>query len=966
MPTKFILSLFFAIAFLPFLNAQNGFVRGTVFDGSNGEYLPGVTIFAEGTTAGTITDLDGKFNLSLAPGVYDLRVSFISYETLKINGVKVLPGQVNSLDNLKLKQASIDITEVTVSAQMVRNTDNALLTMKKKSANLLDGLSASGLKKTGDSDAAASVKRIPGVSVEGGKYVFVRGLGDRYTKIMLNGLDIPGLDPDRNTLQMDIFPSNIIDNIIVNKSFTAELPADFTGGAINIETKDFPEERKSNIQGSFGYNPNYHFNSNYLTYEGGKTDMLGFDDGTREIPATENIPFFSEVIANPNGEKGTRYKEILNAFDPTLAAMKEQSFMDYSFGFSMGNQFPYKKITLGYNLAFSYKNNTEFFKDAEYGRYGLLSDSSINEMETREYQKGDFGTNSVLWSGMAGFAVKTKNSKYRINLLHLQNGESKAGIFNYVGSDQGSNFEAIQHNLEYSQRSMSNMLVSGKHSFASNTWSLEWKFSPTLSKMEDPDIRFTRYGIRGSGFAISTEYGFPERIWRTLEETNFSGSLHIEKEFDFMGQKSKLHFGGNMNQKERDFSIYNYNLNIRGITLTGDPNELFKPENLWPYNGNPGRGTTYEAPFYPDNSNQFNASIQNTAAFVSAELGLYENLRGIFGVRMENYTQWYTGQDQSGENALDNKKVLDKLNFFPSINFIYNLTENQNLRLSYTKTIARPSFKELSFAEIFDPVSGRAFMGGLFPDKIIRGTDTTIYWDGNLVPTDVQNFDFRWEAFQDNGQMVSGSLFYKTFHKPIEMVQYITQTGSFQPRNVGDGKVLGAELELRQSFGFIHDELNNLLFSSNFSYIYSRIELSKTELESRKNNARAGQEIKSHRAMAGQSPLIVNCGISFTGEKPGFWKGLEAGIFYNVQGRTLQIVGINDRPDIYTLPFHSVNVNITKSFGEEKRLQLGLKIDNLLNQKKATVFQSYEAKDKYDSMLKPGTSFQFKISYNLF
>lgn len=958
----------FSIAFFLFLitiqlTAQQGTIRGTVYDDATGEYLPGVTIFLEGTTLGTLTDLDGKFNLSVNPGTYDLRVSFISYETLVIKEIRVKSGEVSLFDNLRLKETTFELTEVVIMAQGVRNTENALLSIKRKSANVIDGISSSGFRKIGDSDAASSMKRVTGVSVEGGKYVYVRGLGDRYTKTILNGMDVPGLDPDRNTIQMDIFPTNVIDNIIVHKSFTADLPADFTGGIIDISIKDFPEEKTGNISFNFGYNPSYHFRDDYLTYTGGKTDFLGFDDGTREIPATTDIPIFSEVVGDPDGEKAQRYKEILGSFNPDMAAFEKMSFMDFGIGASLGNQMAREKVTYGYNVAISYKNSTEFYKDAEFGRYGLSADPSVYEMEVREFQKGDYGASNVLLSGMAGFAVKTQNSKYRINILHLQNGESKAGIFDYIGSDQGSNFDAFQHNLDYSQRSMSNLLLSGKHSITSKDIEIEWKLSPTLSKMDDPDIRFTRYVVSEGDFVIGTESGFPERIWRDLEEFNAAGLVHLSKGFQVLQRDAKLMLGAAYTYRERDFAIRSYALNIRNVPLTGDPDELFLPENLWPMDGNVNNGTTYEAPFVPVNPNQFNSNTRNTAGYVSFDFSPVKKLKTILGVRMENYVQYYTGQDQLGYNVLDNEKVLDNIDFFPSLNLIYALNQKQNLRFTWSRTIARPSFKELSYAEIYDPISGRTFIGGLFRDADdVAGIE---YWDGNLVSTDIQNFDLRWEVYPSEGQNISLSGFYKSFDNPIEMVQYATLAGAFQPRNVGDGQVLGAELEFRLGMKLLTRKLENFSLVANMTWTRSSIELSNTEYESRVLNARTGQTVDDYRDMAGQAPFIVNAGLTYDGGEKGFWNGFEAGLFYNVQGKTLQYVGMVDRPDIYSKPFHSLNLNMNKTIGEEKRFQVGFKIDNILNADKESVYESYGAEDQYFTRLSQGTTFNFRISYSL-
>jgi hypothetical protein len=948
------------------INAQNGFIRGKIFDNESGETLPGINVNIEGSNLGTVSDFDGNFNISIEPGIYSLKISFISYETLIISGVEVKSKDVTLLDNIRLKETRIELAEVTITAKEIRNTESALNTIKMKSANMMDGISSSTLKKIGDSDVASSMKRVTGVSVDGGKYVFVRGLGDRYTKTTLNGLDIPGLDPDRNSLQIDLFPTSIIDNLVVHKSFSAELPADFTGGIVNIEIKDFPETKKGSVSLGLGYNPNSHFNNQYLTYDGGKTDYLGFDDGTRSIPVTENIPNFIDALTSPNGSNGNKYKEILGSFNQNMAAIKEKSFMDYSFGITYGNQHPFKKVTIGYNFAISYKNTTDFYEDSEYGRYGLSSDDSY-ELVKRTLQKGDYGENNVFLSGLAGFAIKTKNSKFRVYLLHLQNGESKAGVFDFVSSDLGSEFNGFQHTLDYSQRFLSNVLIDGKHAFSDGKWSIEWKFSPTLSRMEDPDIRFTRYVERNGKLTVGTESGFPERIWRNLEESNLSGALHIIREFNFNEQKAKLKFGGAYTNKERDYSLRKFVFNVRewAEPLTGKPNELFDPANLWPRNGNLNQGTAYEAPFFPLNSNQYNASVNYSAAYISLEIGLLKKLKSIVGVRFENYIQYYTGQNQQGTLVLKNSKVLDNSGFFPTVGLIYSLSEKQNLRFSYSKTIARPSMKELSFAEIYDPLSGITFIGSLHQE--IDLDNNIIFWNGNLVSTDIHNVDLRWELFQSGGSMVSISGFYKNFNNPIEIVQYTTtQKTSIQPRNVGNGQVFGAELEFRQNLDIINETLQNFGFLLNFTYVKSQIKMSSTEYESRQLNARPGQTIEQYRNMAGQAPFIINAGISFNGAKEGFWKGFDAGLYYNVQGSTLQIVGISDRPDIYSSPFHSLNFNTNKAFGKKSRLNVGFKIDNILNSKKIQVYKSFKATDQYQSYLNQGVTFELKLGYNFF
>ncbi len=947
--------------------SQDSYIRGVIFDAENGEFLPGVTIstIVNGSPRGTMTDLDGKFNLKIPAGTHDIKISYISYEKVTIEDIQVKAGDATVLDDIGLKEASVELEEVVVTGQAKRNTETALLAAKRRSANLIDGISAAKFRKIGDSDAASSMKRVPGVSVSGGKYVFVRGLGDRYTKTLLNGVEIPGLDPDRNTLQMDIFPTNVLDNIIIKKTFTPDLPGDFSGGLVDIETKDFPSEKTGKFSFSTGYNPDYHFNSNYLTYDGGNTDFLGFDDGTREIPATENIPSFPLVVGNPEGENAKRYINILNSFNPNMAAYQEQSLMDYGLGASFGNQRPLKNITLGYNLALNYSNSTEYFKNAEFGRYGIQQgDPDVYEMERREYQYGNYGKNNVFLSGLGGFAVKTQKSKYKLNILHLQNGESQAGIFEFKGSDQGSVFDALQHGLDYSQRSLTNILLDGNHNLYETGWKINWKLSPTLSRLYNPDIRFSRYETRDDGiYRIGTEVGFPERIWRELEEYNLASVLHLTKDYDFMGRKAKLNFGGSETYKYRDYTIRTFALNIRNIPLTGNPDEFLNDDNLWPYNGDPTRGTTYEARFVPNNSNEFEASANNAAGYISTDLNLTEDLKSSIGVRVENFKQHYTGQNQLGTIELDDSLVINETNLLPSASFVYKLTSYQNIRASYSKTIARPSFKEFSYAEIYDPISGRTFIGGMFTDESPSGD---VLWDGKLQITHIHNIDLRWELIQANGQMLSISGYYKKFKNPIEIVQFAKQIGAFQPRNVGDGEVFGAELEFRLGLGSISESVENISLTSNITYTASRIKMSKTEYNSRVENARTGQNIGKYRDMAGAAPYIINSGLAYNGGKSGFWEGFEAGLYYNLQGRTLHYVGIVDRPDIYVDPFHSLNFNANKTIGQNKRLNVGLKVANILDDNKAKVFSSYKAQDQFFERLYIGRTFKLRLSYALF
>lgn len=951
--------------------AQKGTIRGTVIDDSDGQTLIGVNIYIPAISKGTVTDLDGKFSMDLDPGFYDLQISYITFQTVTITGVEVSENEVTLLENIRLKSSSMELGEIVITAEAVRSSEVALLTMKKKSATIMDGISASKMKQTGDATAVEAAKRVTGVSIEDGKYVYIRGLGDRYTKSTLNGVEIPGLDPDKNSLQMDIFPTNLIDNIMVSKNFTAELPADFTGGIINVETKDFPEEQIIDVSIGLGFNPDMHFNPDYLTYEGGNTDFLGFDDGTRALPNGAD----GDNIPTPiSGHPADQVNDFVSSFDSQLGAQRQSSLMDYSASFTVGDQLEISKKDsaeshtnydpkLGYIFSLSYKTDYTFYDDVFYGEYQRLIDPDIYELRYANKLEGQLGEESRLLGGLAGLAFKTRYSKLRITAMHLQSGTSRAGKFRIDNSPDAvgqSGYFAASDNLEYNERRLTNILLHGSHSLKDSGWEIDWRLSPTLSSSDDPDIRKTAFSFEPSDTAFfAGAGGNPSRIWRDLDEINATGKLDINKNYNFRGKDAVFKFGGSHTYKQRDYEILSFNMQFFGNQdwPNPDPSTVLNPENIFPSLSN---NIYYQSGNNNPNPNEYQSSVNNTGLYVSNEMNLFPNLKTILGVRAEYYVQRHTGRDQafaSGNtevgNNLDNEIVLESLDFFPSVNLIYALTEEQNLRVSYTRTIARPSFKELSFAQILDPITNRIFNGALF-----EYSD----WDGNLTETRVNNVDVRWELFKERGQLFSLSGFYKQFNDPIELVRIPEQQTSteFQPRNVGNGTLFGIELEMRKNFGFISESLENLSFSGNITYVYSQIDMTATEFRSRKTYEKTGQTLDDRRAMAGQAPYVINGGISYSNAD----MGIETGLFYNVKGPTLYIVGVGLYPDVYNEPFHSLNFSFNKKLGKKGNTSIDFRVSNLLDDEIESYFSSYEAQDQIFSRINPGRAISLGLSHS--
>jgi outer membrane cobalamin receptor len=369
---------------------QTGKVAGTIIDGEFVDPLPFANVSIKGTTTGTTTDFDGKYMLELEPGTYTVIFSYVGYETKEVSDVVIKADEVTLID-ITLTTNSLD--EIIITTSVKRNTENAILNVQRKSVVVLDGLSAQSIKKTGASNIASAVKSVPGVSVQDGKYVYVRGLGDRYTKSILNGVDIPGLDPDRNTIPMDIFPTNIIDNVLVVKSAAADQPADFTGGIVNVVTKDFPTKAEYSISMGLGYNPTMHFKNNFLTYEGSDTDFFGYDDGTRSRPINRYQPIPGTF------DNKALLTSLTNRFQEQLKAEQTTSNPNFSLGLTAGNQYEFSNGNkIGYLASASYKNNTVFYEDRTDG--SAIKDPSSSNFQPRYslLTVGSEGINDVLVS----------------------------------------------------------------------------------------------------------------------------------------------------------------------------------------------------------------------------------------------------------------------------------------------------------------------------------------------------------------------------------------------------------------------------------------------------------------------------------------------------------------------------------------------------------------------------------------
>lgn len=730
------------------------------------------------------------------------------------------------------------------------------------------------------------MRRVTGVSLEGGKNVVVRGLGDRYTKIILNSVEIPGLDPDRNSVQMDIFPTNIIDNVVVYKTFSPNLPGDFSGGIVDIVTKDFPEKKTFGASISLGYNPNMHFKNNFLKYNSSSTDWLGFDDGTRALPFYKNIVLPDPSLKSPALESATK------SFTKELASSESMNNLNKSISLSYGDQKTYSKGSLGYIFAINYNNTTNHYDNFRIGEF--LKNSEGTGYELNRETAGTLSEQSVLWSALGGISFKSKKNKVSLDVLKIQNGESKSAKLTQANVELNSS--VIQRdNLEYYERSITNISLSGRHNLAEKL-TLNWRLSPTIVGVDEPDIRTTGFDItEAENPVLRPAVGADvTRIYRNLNENNLASNVDLSYDTKFLNRDSKFKFGIYANRKARDFEIYNFLFRVGNqseLALNGDPNNLLKDENIWSTIRPEG---TYVIGNY-EPANTFQATQNIFAAYAMNDQQITKKLKVIYGLRFEKITTNYSGQNNSGSIVYNNTKVFDANNFLPSLNAVYQIKEKLNLRASINRTAARPTFKENSIAQIQDRISDRTFLGNI-----------------SLKQTKINNYDLRLEKFFTEGDLVSASLFMKQFFDPIQLAVFdASNPTNFIPRNFDDVNVYGFELEAVKKLGFISESLNNFQLAANFTMVESKFNL------------------------VGLSPTIFNTALNYTNKDNGF----EASLNYNVQGPKLAIVGSGRISDVYELPFKALNFRIAKSFGIENRYQIALLGENLLNSKKQKQYE---------------------------
>lgn len=916
--------LSFLILFLFQINvySQNdGKILGAVYDNTTGEILIGANIMVEGTLIGAASDIDGNYIINNLPaGVYSLSVSMIGYAKLKIKEIKITDNEEKKID-INLVPQVLETDEIVVTAQALTNTENSVLRLQKKSSNIVDAISAELISKNNSSDGSDVLKRMSGITISQGKFAFIRGIGDRYNNTLLNGSELPSTDPEKKSFSYDIFPASLIESIVTSKTFTPDKPADFSGGLVSINTVEFPAGFVFNFSTSTKYNT-LTTNKIFDSYQGGSTDYLGIDDGTRALPSI--IPNVKVVKGNFTPDE---IKEFGMSFKNNWKTISNKAPINSGFNFSIGDKLPLDltdESQLGYFGSFIYSNS--------YHTKSVIQRSYTFEGLRYDYDGSNYNR-EVEWSGLLNLSLKIDNNN-KISSKNIYTKNSNDYNIYYEGQYKYADQYRQVTSLDFIERSLISNQVIGTHQLdLFKGLNVEWNLSYSTSTRDEPDRR--RYIYYRDIYSPTDPLRF---LMDQAISTRYFGNLkdHIfnySSDFTFKLFQSPVlptfKIGITYNKKDRQFNARNFGFrnNFGGNFLREDSvlqqpvDMIFQPENF--------ENKFIEITETTRGSDSYTADQKIYSTYLLLDMTLFSKLRVVTGARYERSNQILNSKTITNEDLKVDRLYNDVL---PSVNLTYYLTDDINLRLGYSKTLARPEFRELAPFSYFD----------FNANELVQGNQ-------NLSRAIINNYDFRFEFYPNPKELIAVSLFYKNFQNPIE--QILIASSSFEPvrsfENGNEAKNYGLELELKKSLGFIASMFKNFFFIGNTSFVNSKIEIGKT------NGFQS-----SYRAMQGQADFIMNLGLYYDDYDGGFSSTLT----YNRVGERISRVGFAGLGDIIETPSDQIDFSISKKIFTHFNLKLV--VQDLLNQDKIFI-QKTPLGDKESEIQKLGRNISLGVSYQL-
>ncbi|MEQ1855867.1 MAG: TonB-dependent receptor [Longimicrobiales bacterium] len=843
----------------------DGRIVGRVVDSESGRALPGAQVAIDGTSQGVLAGVDGRYMIQrVHPGTVGVRVVMIGFATKTITGVVVPAGGAVEL-NLSVDPSALLMDEIIVTAAAERGSVARALDEQRTSVNVVSALTREEMSRSPDGDAAEAVKRVSGVTVQDGKYVFVRGLGERYTTTSLNGARVPSPEPERRVVPLDLFPSGLLETITTSKTFTPDLPGDFSGAQVNIQTRTFPTRRQFTFSASTGYN-SASTNRAIFFAPGVGREWLGLAAGQRGLPSLVQ-QFGNFQTTTPTQPQ---VNQMVRSFRNAWTAQSQSGQPKSSFSASVGGSDPIFGRQIGYLLSGTYSYSEDAKIDQRRAQALPTTGGATQEVDRFV---GNSGGRSVLWGGLFNLStLVSPTSRVLFNGTYNRTADDEARVERGNSENLGQAFEI--HRLRYVERTVASGQLAGEHQIG-DAHRLDWRGTASRVTRSEPDrsefvsqLDVDPLGnpLPAAWFSVSNEGAV--RTFADLRESSYEGSLVYAFSFGDSRTPSTLKVGTLGRLTSRDASNFAYA--ISG-TLDQASRELGAEEI---FDGRFAADTAQVFRITPvSQGGSYSATDGNVSGYAMVDWGLAPSLHMVAGARVEYSNVQVDAQSTIGQPVTTAPTYTDVL---PSLSLNWTLSETQTVRLSAAQTLSRPEYRELA------PVQYRDVLGG---DNVVGNPD--------LVRTLIRNYDARWEWYPSSGEALSIGLFAKDFRDPIERI-YLGTSGTrvVTFKNAESAWNYGVELEMRKGLGFVAEALESTSIFANTTLMQSEIELADASADT--------------RPMVGQSRFVVNTGLSYLHEDTG----VSATALYNLAGRRISSAGEAPLPSVYEQARHALDVSL--------------------------------------------------------
>ncbi len=876
--------VFLAFLFSPFsiLFGQSIRLSGKVANQKN-EPLSGATIIVKNEGKQVAADVEGRFYINLAAGKkYTLVVSFAGYETKEITEVDVTANQENNLEIILVENTRSSLEAVTIKTTSKRQENTAsLLNFQRSNTALSSGLAADFIRRTPDKNTGEVLKRVSGTSIQNNKYVVVRGLSDRYNAAVINNAQLPSTEPDKKAFSFDVIPSALVDNIIINKTATPELPGEFAGGLVQINTKDVPGRNVLTVGLSFGFNTQSVFKA-FISNERTGSAWMGFEDGTRSIPA--GFPARAQTYRKGTTEEQLEWSRLMHADvyrEKNTTALPVQS---YSVTWGNSNRFKNGGI-LGTIVSVQYRNSMLKYNVSRKLHEGGTGDEVVNLLDQQNKYSVNLG-------GLANITYVRGRHKVSFKNLFNQLYEDNYYLRNGFNNDRIQEINFRSSVLD--QRMLYSGQLEGDHQLTQRGIRLKWNGNFSYNWKTQPDLRTSAY-FRPMGSTADFEYSDDDtrRFFSDLKDFSYGANGSLAIPFTLGTQKQTLKAGGSTLIRIRDFRsrIFQY---VPASVLLFDASkesipfdQIFTTPNIAP--------DGFKLNEFTNNQDKyFGVSVLN-GMFAMFDNKASDKVRLVWGVRVENFQQFLTTKDVTAKRVV---VETEKWDVFPSFNLSLQPNQKNSIRISGSRTVARPEFREIAPFSFYDYEANYGVNGNV-----------------DLLRTSIWNADLRYEYYPKGGEGITAGIFYKFFDDPIELrldPSSVLDRRNYGYSNADNAFTLGAEFEVRKNLEKISEAFRNFSVFSNLTYIYSKVSLQGSTATS--------------RPLQGQSPYLVNVGLQYNNNGKG-WSG---SLLYNRIGQRLALVGNLDFPDVYERPRDQVDVQVAKKLMKNKG-ELKLTLADLLN-----------------------------------